>query len=154
MNFLWSRLLTICVLLSLHSVQSSFRGRVGGKSRTVFAAMALLCGAVAACAQSEHSRTAPLKQVADIPLPGAAVRFDSQSFDPSQGRLSISHMNANQLVVFDVNNREVVAKLDVFTSVHGVVAVHGFGKVYASVTGEHHRAVVDPSTLKTIAKVG
>src|SRR5260370_32160406 len=115
MNFLWSRLLTICVLLSLHSVQSSFRVRVGGKSRTVFAAMALLCGAVAACAQSEHSRTAPLKQVADIPLPGAAVRFDYQSFDPSQWRLYISPMNANQLVLFDVHNIEAVADLAGFT---------------------------------------
>ncbi len=124
------------------------------KSRTVFAAMALLCGAVAACAQSEHSRTAPLKQVADIPLPGAAVRFDYQSFDPSQGRLYISHMNANQLVVFDVNKREVVANLDGFTSVHGVLAVPELGRVYASVTGEHKLAVVDLRTLKTIAKVG
>src|SRR5260370_15615509 len=154
MNFLWSRLLTICVLLSLHSVQSSFRGRVGGKSRTVFAAMALLCGAVAACAQSEHSRTAPLKQVGDIPLPGAAVRFDYQSFDPSQGRLYISHMNANQLVVFDVNKREGAANLDGFTSVHGVLAVPDLSRVYASVTCEHTLALVDPRSLKTSTQSG
>src|SRR5260370_10527864 len=105
MNFLWSRLLTICVLLSLHSVQSSFRVRVREKSRTVFAAMALLCGAAAACAQSEHSRTAPLKQFGDIPLPGAAVRFHYQSFDPSQGWLYISHINANHLFALRANKR-------------------------------------------------
>jgi DNA-binding beta-propeller fold protein YncE len=113
----------------------------------------LFCGAIA-CAQPQHSPTGPLIQVADIPLPGAAVRFDYQSFDPFQGRLYISHMNANQLVVFDVNKRAVVANLDGFPSVHGVWAVPELGKVYASVTGEHKLAVVEMRTLKTIAKVG
>ena len=116
-------------------------------------AMLLLCGAIA-CAQSPHSHPAPLKEVAEIPLPGAAVRFDYQSFDPAQGRLYISHMNANELVVFDVNKREVVANLEGFPSVHGVWAVPELGKVYASATGEHKLAGVDIKTLKTIAKVG
>src|SRR5258708_189668 len=116
-------------------------------------AMLLLCGAIA-CAQSPHSHPAPLKEVAEIPSPGAAVRFDYQSFDPAQGRLYISHMNANELVVFDVNKREVVANLEGFPSVHGVWAVPELGKVYASATGEHKLAVVDIKTLKTIAKVG
>lgn len=49
-----------------------------------------------------------LKTVADIPLPGPAVRFDYQSLDAKNGRLYISHMNANQLVVFDTRNRKVV----------------------------------------------
>ena len=100
---------------------------------------------------SEHS---PLKKVADIPLPGSAVRFDYQSLDTSQGRLYIAHMNANQLVVFDTRKREVIANLDGFSSVHGVWAVPELGRVYASTTGEHSVAVVDMATLKTIAKVG
>jgi DNA-binding beta-propeller fold protein YncE len=96
----------------------------------------------------------PLQQVADIPLPGRAVRFDYQSFDPTTGRLYIAHMNANQLVVFDTKKREVVANLDGFSSVHGVWAVPELGRVYASVTGEHKLAVLDMKTLKTLAKVG
>jgi hypothetical protein len=52
-------------------------------------------------AASEHS---PLRKVADIHLPGAAVRFDYQSLDKSHGRLYIAHMNTNQLVVFDIKN--------------------------------------------------
>jgi DNA-binding beta-propeller fold protein YncE len=102
----------------------------------------------------EPSVHAPLKKVADVPLPGPAVRFDYQSLDPSQGRLYIAHMNANQLVVFDVRKREVIANLDGFPSVHGVWAVPELGRIYASVTGEHKVAVVDAKTLKTIAKVG
>jgi DNA-binding beta-propeller fold protein YncE len=96
----------------------------------------------------------PLTKVADVPLPGPAVRFDYQSLDSSQGRLYMAHMNANQLVVFDVKKREVIANLDGFTNVHGVWAVPELGRVYASVTGDHAIAVVDMHTLKTIAKAG
>ncbi len=105
-------------------------------------------------AASENTKHVPLKEVADIPLPGRAVRFDYQSLDPSQGRLYISHMNANQLVVFDIKKREVVANLDGFSGVHGVWAVPELGRVYASVTGEHKVAAVDMKTLQTLARVG
>lgn len=96
----------------------------------------------------------PLIKVADVPLPGPAVRFDYQSIDPVQGRLYISHMNANQLVVFDTKTRTVVANLDGFARIHGVWAVPDLGRVYASVTGDHQVAAVDMKTLKTIARVG
>src|SRR3984893_5784052 len=105
-------------------------------------------------AAADNTTSPPLKTVADIPLAGPAVRFDYQSLDATQGRLYISHMNANQLVVFDTNKREVVANLDGFSSVHGVWAVPELGRVYASVTGEHKVAAVDMKTLKTLAKVG
>ena len=104
--------------------------------------------------RSQASGQAPLKKVADVPLPGAAVRFDYQSLDTSQGRLYIAHMNANQLVVFDTKKRVVIANLDGFSSIHGVWAVPELGRVYASVTGEHKVAAVEMATLKTLAKVG
>jgi DNA-binding beta-propeller fold protein YncE len=106
--------------------------------------------AVVAVAQT----AAPLKKVVDIPLPGAAVRFDYQSFDPVHDRLYIAHMNADQLVVFDVKKREVIANLDGFPNVHGVWAVPEINRVYASATGEHKLAVVDMQTLKIIATPG
>ena len=83
------------------------------------------------------SENAPLRIVADVPMPGPAVRFDYQSLDQDQGRLYISHMNADQLVVFDTTTRQVVANLDGFKRVHGVWAVSALGRVYASVTGDH-----------------
>src|SRR5260370_4297615 len=103
---------------------------------------------------SASSDRVPLKKVADIPMPGPAVRFDYQSLDPSQGRLYIAHMNADQLVVFDTKKREVAANLDGFSGVHGVWAVSELGRVYASVTGEHKVAAVDMKTLQTLARVG
>ena len=119
----------------------------------IVAAMLLLCGSVA-CTQSTNLPASPLDVVADVLLPGPAVRFDYQSFDSAHDRLYISHMNANQVVVFDVGRREVVANLDGFPSVHGVWAVPELGRVYASATGEHKLAVIDMNNLKTLAKVG
>ena len=92
--------------------------------------------------------------VANVPLPGPPVRFDYQSFDRTHGRLYIAHMNADQLVVFDVNKREVVANLDGFANVHGVLAVPEINRIFASATGEHKLAIVDMQTLKTIATPG
>jgi DNA-binding beta-propeller fold protein YncE len=103
---------------------------------------------------AENPESVPLKKVADVPLPGPAVRFDYQSIDPSHGRLYIAHMNADQLVVFDVKKREVVANLDGFANVHGVLVVPELNRVYASATGEHKVAVVDMQTLKILAKPG
>ena len=127
------------------------------RSRTHVFAFALLTSPlilVTSAIGSDASEHSPLKKVADIPLPGAAVRFDYQSLDTSQGRLYIAHMNANQLVVFDVKKRAVIANLDGFSSVHGVWAVPELGRVYASTTGEHTVTVVDMATLKSIARVG
>jgi hypothetical protein len=95
-----------------------------------------------------------LHVVADIPLPGPASRFDYQSLDPTDCRLYIAHMNADQLIVFDTKKREVVANLDGFHRVHGVLAVPELNRIFASITGDHQVAVVDRASLKTIAKVG
>jgi DNA-binding beta-propeller fold protein YncE len=95
-----------------------------------------------------------LKQIADVPLPGAAVRFDYQSLDLAHHRLYIAHMNANQLVVFDTETRKVAANLDGFPKVHGVWAVPELDRVYASTTGSHDVTVVDMASLRTVAKIG
>ena len=95
-----------------------------------------------------------MRLVADVPLPGPASRFDYQSFDPSDGRLYIAHMNADQLIVFDTKKREVVASLDGFNRVHGVLVVPELGRIYASATGDHQIAVVDRASLKKIIQFG
>ena len=95
-----------------------------------------------------------LQTVAEIPLPGPAVRFDYQGLDQDADRLYIAHMNADKLVVFDVKARKVIADLEGFERVHGVIAVPALGRVYATVTGRHHLAVVDSKTLDVVARVG
>lgn len=96
---------------------------------------------------------APLKLIADIPLPGAAKRFDYQSFDPSTGRLYISHMYGNRLDVFDTRAQKLVASKEAFPGATGVLSVPEQHKVYVSVTGRHEVAVVDDRTLVVVARV-
>lgn len=96
---------------------------------------------------------APLRVVGDLPLPGSASRFDYQSLEPTIGRLFISHMGAGQLVVFDVRVARVVANLDGFLRVTGVLAVPAEHRVYASAPGDHAVVVVNDSTLETVARI-
>src|SRR6266550_4160648 len=96
---------------------------------------------------------APLRVVADVPLPGSASRFDYQSLAPASGRLFISHMGAGQLVVFDVRAGRVIANLDGFPTVTGVLAVPVEHRAYAAATGDHAVVVVDDSTFRIVARV-
>ncbi len=109
----------------------------------------LACAFAAPCA----AQAPVLHRVADVPMPGPAVRFDYQSLDTASNRLYIAHMNAGHLVVFDVATRRVVANLDGFTGVHGVWAVPELSRVFASVTGKHQVAVVDATSLAVLARV-
>jgi len=106
-------------------------------------------------AHSQNGASKPvLSTVADIPMPGPAVRFDYQCLDVEHGRLYISHMNANQLVVFDTQKRQVIANLDGFSRVHGVIAVPEIDRVFASATGDHQMVAVDMNTLKIVGTAG
>src|SRR3984885_15078408 len=105
-------------------------------------------------AQPPRDGKKTLITVADIPMPGPAVRFDYQTFDPSSGRLYIAHMNADQVVVFDTSKRRVVANLDGFKSVHGVTVAPEIHRLYASATGDHQVAAVDTESLKTLGTAG
>src|SRR2546423_6930043 len=96
---------------------------------------------------------APLRVVADVPLPGSASRFDYQSLEPASGRLFISHMGAAQLVVFDVRAARVIANLDGFPTVTGVLAVPVEHRAFAAATGDHAVVVVDDSTFRIVARV-
>lgn len=125
----------------------------GGKLLSL-SLISILTGSAALVGVPTKSSEPPLRLVADVPMPGPAVRFDYQSFDPTSERLYIAHMDADQLVVFDTRSRKVVANLDGFKRVHGVWAVPQLGRVYASATGDRQVAVVDARSLKTLARVG
>jgi len=97
---------------------------------------------------------AVLEHIADVPLPGAAVRFDYQCIDTTASRLYISHMNADELVVFDLNTRKVTGVVGDLPRITGVCSVPALGKVYASVPGRHEVAVVDARTLRVEGRLG
>ena len=106
-------------------------------------------GAIAAASTAE----APLRVVRDVALPGTSSRFDYESLEDGAGRLFISHMGAGQLIVFDVRGEKVLANLDGFPTVTGVLAVPAEQRVYASAAGDHAVVIVDDSTFKTVARI-
>jgi len=116
--------------------------------------IALLLLSYASPQTKKSSDQSPLKTVADVPLPGPAVRFDYQSLDPNAGVLYIAHMNADHLVIFDTANRKVTANIGGFARVHGGWAVPELQRLFASVTGDHEVAVFDTKLLRTVARVG
>lgn len=95
----------------------------------------------------------PLALVVDVPLPGPAKRFDYQSFDSTTGRLYISHMRGDRLVVFDTRMQKLIASNEGFPGATGVWAVPQLHYVYVAVTGRHEVVVVDDRTLAVVAHV-
>jgi DNA-binding beta-propeller fold protein YncE len=88
-----------------------------------------------------------------VPLPGSSSRFDYQSLAPASGRLFVSHMGAGQLMVFDVRAARVIANLDGFPMVTGVLAVPAEHRTCASAAGGHTVVVVNDSTLEIAARI-
>ena len=101
------------------------------------------------------SRSGPvLERRVDIPLPGPAVRFDYQSVDTASNRLYISHMNAGELLVFNLGTNRVEGTVGDLPRVTGVRAVPSLGKVYASIPGRRQVAIIDARTLRVESRVG
>jgi DNA-binding beta-propeller fold protein YncE len=109
---------------------------------------ALLLGAATVGAAD---RPLPLKAVAHIALPGASVRFDYTSIDPRSQRLYIAHMDADELLVFDLKTRRVIKQIHA-PGVHGVIAVPALRRVYASATNDHEALTIDARTNAVIAR--
>jgi DNA-binding beta-propeller fold protein YncE len=73
--------------------------------------------------------------VGDYPLGASVNRTDYESVDARERRLYIAKMGGGQLLVFDLDRNKLVAQLDGFPKVTGVLAVPELHKVYASVPG-------------------
>ncbi|HEX4678971.1 MAG TPA: hypothetical protein VH210_07180 [Gaiellaceae bacterium] len=78
------------------------------------------------------------------------MRFDYTSLDARSNKLYIAHMNASQLLVFDVRARKVIKTLRL-PGVHGVIAVPQLGRVFASATDAHQVWTIDAKTESVIA---
>ncbi|HTX64901.1 MAG TPA: YncE family protein [Opitutaceae bacterium] len=121
----------------------------------VIALAAAALGAVARPGAAPSARArAVLTTVADVPLPGPAVRFDYQSLDLRSDQLYIAHMGAGDVVVFDVKRRQVRGIIGDLPGVTGVWAVPALGRVYASVTGLHHVASIDERSQTVTDRIG
>jgi DNA-binding beta-propeller fold protein YncE len=113
------------------------------------AGAALAVGAASLLAA--RSASLPLKVVARVALPGPANRFDYQSIDPEAKRLYIAHMNAGELLFFDLRRRRVVQRVPA-PGVHGVIVVPSLHRVYASATDDRRLLTIDARSGKILAR--
>ena len=93
----------------------------------------------------------PLRLVADVPLPGPSNRFDYTSIDPRTNRLYIAHMDAGQLLVFDLRKQRVLNSIPT-PGVHGVIAVPSVHRVYASATDARELYTIDDRTGRVVRR--
>ena len=66
------------------------------------------------------ANAAHLERIKDLPLPGNPARFDYEALDPASGRLYINQMGANQVLVYDVQSRHLLAALPGFPRATGI----------------------------------
>jgi DNA-binding beta-propeller fold protein YncE len=117
----------------------------------IFALIAAAAVAVAAVTLHAAGQALPLKLVAKVALPGPSNRFDYTSLDPTTGRLYIAHMNAGQLLVFDIHKRRVVRTVAA-PGVHGVIAVPQLHRIYASATDARQLFTIDSRTGRVLRR--
>ncbi len=121
-----------------------------GRAIKLTAAIVTLLVLAASAAHAERESALPLKRVATVPLPGPSNRFDYMSIDQKSGRLYISHMDGDMLLVFDMHRRKVVAQIPA-PGVHGVLAVPQLGRVFASATNAREVLTIDAGTESVLA---
>ncbi len=109
------------------------------------AAIALLAIAAGVAQPAPAESGLPLRLVAEVPLPGPSNRFDYTSLDARAKRLYIAHMDADELLVFDLRRRRVVRSIPA-PGVHGVIAVPSAHRVYASATDDRALYTIDDRT--------
>jgi DNA-binding beta-propeller fold protein YncE len=102
-------------------------------------------------ALSAGERPLPLRVVANVSLPGQSNRFDYTSLDPTTDSLYIAHMDASELLVFDLGRRRVTRTIAA-PGVHGVIAVPQLHRVFASATDARQLLTIDSRTGRVIRR--
>jgi len=93
----------------------------------------LLFGALAACSSaSPFHGSGLLSLVAEVPLPGAAARFDYQEIDSATGRLVVAHMNDDAVLILDLRDGSVLKVVSGIPTPRGVAIAGEAGLIFAS----------------------
>jgi YVTN family beta-propeller protein len=91
-----------------------------------------------------------LSLVNDVPLPGAANRFDYQEIDAANGLLVVAHMNDNAVLVLSLADGSVKKLLPNIPTPRGVAV--GDGKIFVTSTPSK-LVIIDATTLNEITRV-
>ncbi len=94
----------------------------------------------------------PLVLVADVDLPGKAVRFDYQDLDAAKGHLVIAHMNDASVVVVNTSDGSVVKVLPGIPTARGVVVADDVGRIFVT-SSPNKLVIIDNGSLDEISRV-
>lgn len=114
--------------------------------------LALVLSAVVGCTGKGGSAPTGtlLSLVGDVPLPGAANRFDYQEIDAANNQLVVAHMNDNAVLVLSLADGSVKKLLPNIPTPRGVAV--GDGKIFVTSTPSK-LVIIDASTLAELARV-
>jgi DNA-binding beta-propeller fold protein YncE len=116
---------------------------------TLAAALAAITAAVilpGLLRTSTTGRALPLRQAAELTLPGGSTRFDYESLDPGRGLLFIAHLGDSQVIETDIRASRVIRVIPGLADVHGILVVPALHRVYATATGTNQVAAIDEDT--------
>jgi DNA-binding beta-propeller fold protein YncE len=94
----------------------------------------------------------PLVLVADVALPGRAVRFDYQDLDAARGHLIIAHMNDASVVVVNTADGSVAKVLAGIPTPRGVAVADDVGRIFVT-SSPNRLVIIDSSSLSEVARV-
>jgi DNA-binding beta-propeller fold protein YncE len=98
------------------------------------------------------SPSLPLVLVADVDLPGKAVRFDYQDVDVAKGLLVIAHMNDASVVIVKLSDGSLVKVLPGIPTARGVVVGDDVGRIFVT-SSPNKLVIIDNGSLNEITRV-
>lgn len=115
-------------------------------------ALALAAGCTAGRRSPSPPSPGPLEELADVELPGAAVRFDYQDVDVAHGHLIIAHMNDASVVVVDVGDGSAAKVLPGIPTARGVVVAPEVDRIFVT-SAPDRLVIVDAGSLAELGRV-
>jgi DNA-binding beta-propeller fold protein YncE len=125
--------------------------RKRGSGHRLLAALAFL----SICRGASSSPTAaplPLVLVADVPLPGRAVRFDYQDIDATKQRLFIAHMNDASVVVVSTVDGSLIKVISGIPTPRGVVVAEDAKRAFVT-SSPSKLVIIDSESLTELGRV-
>jgi DNA-binding beta-propeller fold protein YncE len=111
----------------------------------------LLVPWIAACAHHPVlDPRLPLQEVADVPLPGGATRFDYVDLDPTRGVLVLAHMNDGTVLLTDLDGA-VLAEVGGVPTARGVAVAPELGRVFVTSSPDQVVAI-DLETFEVVGR--
>lgn len=118
-------------------------------------ALVALLAFLAICRGASSSPTAsrlPLLLVAEVPLPGKAVRFDYQDIDSTRKRLFIAHMDDASVVVVSTVDGSLIQVIAGIPTPRGVAVAEDAKRVFVT-SSPSQVVIIDSDSLTEVGRV-